>query len=414
LENDLKAAVALLKKGQPPGNKDVINKITVGIQPFIRFLQEKYLIEYIAQGGSKIKFVTGKPGSGKTHFLQLLDAAAAEESFVTVSFSAKDIWIYDFKDVYGEIFIRCDLNRCLEKCAKQIIQEMGYDGSAIPTDMTFTDYLSDLGELDAITKKEIRNQLQDMFLKNPLIDNNFAIACSLLTGGMLGHPVLEGPNRELLHQWLSGSKDVKLPALRRLGFSPSRITKYNARHMLRSLAEIHRIAALPGILVMIDNVDILVESSALDTIRYTKLKREDAYECIRELIDEIDSLRNVMFVYAFDKKLTDDELNGLKSYQALWMRIQNEIVSNKFNKFTDMIDLDALSDEIYGADTLTEMSSRIAEVVNMVKQDAYPINGQSAAEMLANARFTGTALPRRVGQATMNREFSNAGYEEEV
>ena len=342
MENDLKTAVSLLKKGEAPGSKEVLNEISVGVQPFIKFFENQYLESYIAQGGSKIKFVTGKKGCGKSHFLQLLTVTAADLGFVTVHFSAKKVWLHDFKDIYLEIFNRCNLFRILEKCARRIVNEMGYDVDTIPEGMTFADHLSGLGDLDALSKREIRNQLQNMFLKNPLLDNNFATACSLLTGGILGHPVIEEANKELLLSWLSGSRDANLAAIRRIGLSPSKITKYNARHMLRSLAELHTLAEFPGLLITIDEVDILTESSSMDVIRYTKLKREDAYESIRELIDEIDTLKNIMFVYAFDKKLIDDELSGLKSYQALWMRIQNEILSNKFNKFTDIIDLDAL------------------------------------------------------------------------
>ncbi len=43
-----------------------------GISFLADFWQEKYLREYIRNGGSKIKFVTGRQGSGKTHFLKLM------------------------------------------------------------------------------------------------------------------------------------------------------------------------------------------------------------------------------------------------------------------------------------------------------------------------------------------------------
>ena len=110
--------------------------------------------------------------------------------------------------------------------------------------------------------------------------------------------------------------------------------------MLRSLVEIIKVSGRPGIVVAIDDMDILVNSSSLEEIRYTKLKREDTYESIRELIDEIDTLKNIMFLFSFDKILIDDESSGLKSYQALWMRIQNEVSSERLNKFTDILDLD--------------------------------------------------------------------------
>jgi len=396
LENDFKTGVSLLKQGLPPGNADILDRVSVGIRPFIGFLGEKYLREYISLGGSKIKFVTGRAGSGKTHFLQLLSREAEGAGFKTVGFSAKDVWLHDFKSIYLEIMSRCDLPGCIKKCASQVIMELGYAESDIPSGMSFADYLSSIGELDALTKKEIRNQLQKMFLRNPLMDSNFAAACSLLAGGALGHPALEDQNRELLMLWLSGNKDVPLPEIRRLGLAPTRITKYNARHMLRSLAEVHSLAGCPGMLITIDNVDILAYSSSMDTIRYTKMRRMDAYESIRELIDEIDTLRNIMFVFSFDRKLIDDELAGLKSYYALWARIQNEIVSGKFNQFTDIIDLDALGKLVYTKEAIVEMSARLAAAFGAANIIARGISAEKAEEMISLAQFTGISLPRQV------------------
>ena len=318
-------------------------QLTDGIGFLADFWREKYLQEYIRNGGSKIKFVTGRTGSGKTHFLRLMMAVAREEHYKTVWFSAKDIWMHDFKEIYVEIFHQCDLLSCLEAASGSLIREMGYDPQDIPAGMKFIDYLSQNGEGDAVTKREIRAQLRRFFLENPMMDNNFALACSMLTGSILGYPILEEQNQELLLSWLEGDRSIKLSQLRALDFYPSRITKYNARHMLRSLAEVVRMGGFSGLFIAIDNMEILTSRSSLEAVHYTKMKREDTYESIRQLIDDIDSMKNIMFVYAFDRELIDNENAGLKSYQALWMRIQNEIVGERFNRFTDMVDLDRLA-----------------------------------------------------------------------
>ena len=136
---------------------------------------------------------------------------------------------------------------------------------------------------------------------------------------------------------------MKLSLVRALGLSPSRITRYNARHMLRSLCEIIRMSGYAGLVVLIDDLEILLSRSSLVRLHYTKMRREDTYESIRQLIDEIDSLRNIMFVFGFDRELFDNENAGVKSYQALWMRIQNEIVGERFNRFGDIVDLDRMA-----------------------------------------------------------------------
>ena len=225
-----------------------------GIRFLSDFWTEHYLKEYICEGGSKIKFVTGRPGSGKSFFLRVMKEEADRLNYRTVSFSATEVWLHDFKEIYLEILNQCDILQCLKKCADQIVISMGYDPTDIEEGRTFLDMLSSQGLGDALTRREIRQQLRGMFLQNPLMDNNFAIACSLLTGSILGHPILEQQNQELLLGWLSGDKTVKLSLLRALGMSPARITKYNSRHMLRSLAEVIRMGGYSGLLILIDDL----------------------------------------------------------------------------------------------------------------------------------------------------------------
>ncbi|MEY8427468.1 BREX system ATP-binding domain-containing protein [Lachnospiraceae bacterium 46-15] len=54
-------------------------RLTCGIQFLTDFWTEKYLREYIRHGGSKIKFITGRTGSGKTHFLRLMTSIAQKK-----------------------------------------------------------------------------------------------------------------------------------------------------------------------------------------------------------------------------------------------------------------------------------------------------------------------------------------------
>lgn len=365
-----------------------------GISFLTDFWKEKYLQEYIKDGGSKIKFVTGRSGSGKTHFLRVMTSIAGKENYMTVGFSAKDVWMHDFKEIYVEIFQQCDIMKCLKAVSVYLIREMGYDAGDIPEGMKFIDYLSQNGMGDALTKREIRTQLRQFFLDNPMMDNNFALACSMLTGSILGYPVLEEQNQELLLAWLEGDRSIKLSQLRALDFYPSRITRYNARHMLRSLAELIRMGGYAGLFITIDDLEALVSRSSLEAVHYTKMKREDTYESIRQLIDDIDSMRNIMFVYGFDRELMDHENAGLKAYQALWMRIQNEIVGERFNRFADMVDLDLLAAQEYTPDVIMAMSESIAHVKKNIT--AAPLDLESAREIAAQARTGAVGIPRLI------------------
>ncbi len=357
--------------------------LSCGIDFLTSFWKEKYLQEYIPNGGSKIKFITGRPGSGKTHFLRLMTQLAQEEHFKTVSFSAKDIWMHDFRDIYVEILRQCDIMDCLKAASLCVIREMGYDPAEIPEGMKFIDYLSQNGAGDPVTRREIRSQLRSLFLDNPLLDNNFALACSMLTGSILGYPILEEQNQELLLAWLNSDRTIKITQLRALGFYPSKITKYNARNMLRSLAEVIHMGGFPGLFIAIDDMEILISRTSLEAVHYTKMKREDTYESIRQLIDDIDSMHHVFFAYAFDRILLDNENTGLKSYQALWMRIQNEIVGERFNRFSDMVDLDRLAAQEYTPEVIVAISKAIA--IRRQNTEMAPLNTENARELAAQA-----------------------------
>lgn len=401
---DLSLEKQLLSAGKAPDDGQLIQQLSAGINFITDFWQKHYLEEYIREGGSKIKFVTGRSGSGKTHLLKFITTTAREEGYVTAAFSARDIWIHDFKEIYTEVLRQCDILECLRRCGLQIIKNLGFVPEEIPSGMSFMDYLSqnDLG--DAITRREIRLQLKSMFLENPVIDNNFALVCSLLTGGILGHPLLEEQNRQMLLLWLEGDRSLKLSSIRGLGLSPVRITKYNARHMLRSLAEVVRMAGYSGLFIAADNLEILTSRSSLDPLHYTKLKREDAYESIRQLIDDIDSMKNIMFVFAFDRELLDNDSAGLKSYQALWMRIQNEVVGERFNRFTDIVDLDRLAAQEYTPQILMEMSEKLADAYVKLGDSARPICLETCRTLIEQARNGSVSLPRLVNMATLGGE----------
>ena len=385
--------VRSLVQGRPPKSTDVLRRLTVGMDTQTDFLRDKYLKDYIPKGGSKIKFVTGRSGSGKTHFSAVMRQEAEELGYLTVSFSAKDVWLHDFREIYLEVLRQCDPERVLRRCANRIISEMGYQPDQIPEGGNLIDHLSEKGESDALSKGEIRSYLREFFTRNPRLDNNFAGACSLLTGGILGHPLLEESNYELLMAYLLGDKTVKLSQIRALGLSPLRITRYNARNLLRSLSEVVRIAGYQGLFIVIDDLEKLLDRSTDAAIRYTKLRRDDAYESIRALIDDIDSMRHVIFFLCFDRELTDDENYGVKSYQALWLRIQNEVVSTRLNRFADIIDMDRLADEVYDAGVQKEMAERLATVLEAAGVETHPLDADFQRDLMERAKYGGLGIP---------------------
>ena len=72
-----------------------------GIRCLLDFWQDHYLNEYISEGGSKIKFITGREGSGKTFLLSEFQKDAERCGYLTVSLSAEQFYLNDFSFIYS-------------------------------------------------------------------------------------------------------------------------------------------------------------------------------------------------------------------------------------------------------------------------------------------------------------------------
>ena len=159
-----------------------------------------------------------------------------------------------------------------------------------------------------------------------------------------------------------------------------------------------RLSGHAGIFVFADDLEILVNRAGSERVRYTKLRRDDTYESIRQLIDDIDSMRYLFFLFGFDRELADNESSGLKSYQALWMRIQNEVSGTHFNRFADILDLDVLSDQIYSPAVMCEMAEKLGGILCEAGLPFHPLDEEKALTLTDRARYGGLGLPILVNQ----------------
>lgn len=70
-----------LSAGEAPDDTELLRQLSAGMNFITDFWQKHYLEEYIREGGSKIKFVTGRSGSGKSHLLKYTAMTAREKGY---------------------------------------------------------------------------------------------------------------------------------------------------------------------------------------------------------------------------------------------------------------------------------------------------------------------------------------------
>jgi len=90
-----------LRKGSVP--LDYVPVFTVGRENWLKFIEDD-LDHYIAEGGAKVRFVSGDYGDGKTHFMSVISNVALQKGFA-VSFVVltREVPIHKFEVAYQAI-----------------------------------------------------------------------------------------------------------------------------------------------------------------------------------------------------------------------------------------------------------------------------------------------------------------------
>ncbi|MBI2910593.1 MAG: DUF2791 family P-loop domain-containing protein [Chloroflexi bacterium] len=303
---------------------------------WLDFLTAHYLDGYIAQGGSKVKFLIG-PGSGKTEMLQELVRRARQKGYEAVYIDLRNARLQQFQTLYGLTAAEVHLDEIVGDLGADLIRRLGYDPADVPDSNSFYGWaVGDRRRLPEVLRREVMEAVEGLWREVSLA-GPFRVAVTGLMLRRLGVLPASADEDRVLCSWLH-AEPLRIAETRRFQIY-ERIDRYNARLMLKSLLHLITSTGRKGLVVGLDNLDVLLERHPeTGRRRYTRAGRDDAYESIRQLIDEIDALPNTWFFFAGGQALMDDDNSGLRSYEALWLRIQEEVRSARFNQFLDLVE----------------------------------------------------------------------------
>lgn len=330
-----------LRLGQPPDDRALLDSLTVGSSIWEDFVAKHYLDSggYVSNGHSQLKFLLGRPGSGKTHVLRRLVHRAEELDYLPILLSAKDLRLQYVNDIYTAIMRHVNLDELITRLARRVIRALGYEPADVPADQTFLQWcVHAKNRVDVRVRREVEEELGGFF-KHERTNPSFSLAIIQLTSDLLGTHSLTRQDKDTVIRWLCGQK---LPAaeLRRV-FIPKSVDRYNAREMFRAFTSFVRQQDYTGLVVAIDEMeDLLGRRPETGRLKYGRVALTDAYQSIREFIDDLPEIPATFVVFAARSELLWDHRRGIQSYDALWLRIQHEVVASLFNPFAQLVDLD--------------------------------------------------------------------------
>jgi len=327
----------LLSEGKPPETEEVLKSMTLGRELWLNYISERYLQNYIAKGGGKLKILVGGKGTGKTHLLRVVLADAKELDYQTVYLSARQYRLSDLPRLYQEVARQIVgehlVSGLCRQIAKQIDETTEYDGSSV-----FSPYIYDRFPTPKMADDEIQRQIAQFFRDTDLSSSFKAFGCRVAHNRMVNQSTA---NIEIACDWLKGlPADHEASRNRRDISLYGKLNRTNARDWLNSLILLCKLAGYKGLVIGIDDLEAIMEK---DNGRYfySKIQALDTCELVRQLIDDTEVLSGCLFLLSGRKDIIEDNNRSFRSYDALWARLQVGLADySKFNPFADLVDID--------------------------------------------------------------------------
>lgn len=345
-----------LQSGLPPDDPELLELLTVP-NAWLDLMKSYCLDQVIASGGSKVKILHGGAATGKSHFLRSLQIYAEHNGYfaVNLDLSQVDFHLTDSMAFYQAIAAELDLDLLEKVVIAKILGKLGY---AVADFESFggvlTDYLREQEGSDfAQAKKEIRNCLNSI---TNSIELDFSFRKFL-------HVFMEAAVEKNTHiiqiaqEWIKGEK-LERPD-RTSSILYESLAKHNARSWFYSLVEIIKFMGYKGVVVCMDQFEAILPKSEAKVL-YTTMKRNDCYQFLRQLIDDLDFFRNVLFIISGRSEIVTNEHYGLPSYHALWMRIQPGFSQSAYlNYYADLVDADLIFMDLQKSNLLNQLREQM-------------------------------------------------------
>jgi len=357
-----------LQSGLPPDDPELLEMLTVP-NDWLSLMKSYCLDQVIASGGSKVKILYGSTATGKSHFLRSLTIYAEQNGYFVVNIDLAQVGFHltDSVALYRAIAAELDLDTLRRVVLEKILGKLGYAAVDFASfGGVLTDYLCEMEGSDyAQAKKEIRNCINSI-VNSMELDFSFRKFLYVYM-----EAVVERNNDliQITHEWIKG---IKLERTARSGsFLYESLAKNNARSWLYSLVEILKFIGYKGVVVCMDQFESILPKSEAKVF-YTAMRRNDCYQFLRQLIDDLDFFRNVLFIISGRSEIVTNELHGLPSYHALWMRIQPGFNQSLYlNNYADLMDADLIFMDMQQKRLLNKLKNTMNLLgIRQQKQDA--------------------------------------------
>ncbi len=310
---------------------------------YVSFLDAEYLHGYVEGGGAAVKFVVPPDDRSADAFLNRYGAAARDAGYTLARVDAVETRVHLLEQVFFDVARQVDWDDLAVIASRRAVEAAGYpappDGG-VSLDQLASHYGVDAREL----KRDVDRQLQQMVHRDYAMVQEFRTAMLRLCQAQLRSGQVVDAEHAAVLDWLRG--DLRQISVLKSALIFRRIGRHNARHLLFSLAHWLAVNDRAGLALALDIRRLGFARRPGPEERhghyYTKAALLDAYEVMRQLVDNTDEMANCMVMVVASPAFLSDGPRGLDAYQALKLRIFDEVRDvNRDNPLSSLIRLGA-------------------------------------------------------------------------
>ncbi|MBI2689785.1 MAG: DUF2791 family P-loop domain-containing protein [Acidobacteria bacterium] len=297
------------------------------IQPseWLRHMEREYLRSYVREGGSAIKFAVPIEEDLRDGLIGGVVSAGARNAYPVAKVSAAETKVHMVEELFFRIAEQIPWAALCRNVIAKIAVEIGYSWVE-PSGGPLYRRLAEANGVDPqMLQLELKQAIWKKVLKQGNLSKDFRTAMTHMCVAELSGGADGAMTMQILTEWLTG-RNRAVSAVKPFQIF-RKITRASGRHFHESLVNWVRLAGCPGLVIVLDAERLTVARNPHDNgLFYSKAAVLDAYEVLREFIDNAGRLSGCFIVVVPGGAFLDDgQGRGGAAYEALKFRVFDEV-----------------------------------------------------------------------------------------
>jgi hypothetical protein len=310
-------------------------------QQWLDTIRKEYLQDFIRRGGATVKFVVPMEEIKHHQLRDDLRKAAEEEGFLFAFVDAASTKIHMIDKLFHEVARQVDWDKLAYCFVTHIFKENKYELPSTPDEFNLERIALLNKREEKLLRKDLNTWLEKAIYRDFEMSQEFRIAMIRLCMAQLDPGGASPFLSNAIKEWLCG--ELRLISTLKEALIFQKVARHNARHMLFSLAHWLKVIGMSGLVLSLDISRYLISArpkDPADSFYYSAPATLDVYEVLRQFVDGTDELECCFIAVLASRDFLTDERRGLNRYDALKLRIWDEVRDkHRPNPFASLIRL---------------------------------------------------------------------------